>query len=191
MRFRTVLGASVFAMSLSVAHAELREIDDAQAPDKATPMAEWTPVQQWSRPGSGRGPSTWGYNGKLGMLVFADEMGDKLSELGRVTMIRSCFEYGEPEAKSALQWAICGPDVKAFNMKKLEGEVQAAGLSESGKKSVIDDVNTAITKAKKIGEAVEAAAKDDPGVAQVLKLADDAKAEWGKYIGANKAAFER
>jgi hypothetical protein len=194
MQSRTrVFGASVFAACLSVTTvmAEGKDIDDVEAPDKAKPMAEWTAAQQWSRPGSGRGPASWGYNGPFGWVVFADEMGDKLSELGRISMIRACFEYAESNASAAVQWAVCGSDVKAVNMKKLQSEVDAAGLSEYSRNGVLSDAKDTLEKMNKIGAAVEAAAKDDKGVAQILKLAEDAKAEWQKYIGANKAAFER
>jgi hypothetical protein len=166
-------------------------MDSIDPPDKAKALAEWTPGEQFNSRGRGRGPSAWGYSGAFGTAVFADEIGDKLSELGRVYFIDSCFEYGEESAKSALAWAICGTDVKAFNQKKLDAELDALKLDEWPRKNVLEDIKRTMDKATKIGAAVEAAAKDDKGVAQILKLADDAKAEWQKYIGANKAAFER
>lgn len=166
-----------------------RSIDDVKEPDKGSAISTWTPTQQWW-PNRGN-VSTHGYGSKFGMLVFADEMGDKLSELGRVTLIDRCFEYAQADTSATLLWAICGGDVKAFDERKLGAELKADGISVQSAVDVHRDAMEIVGKAKKIGEAVEAAAKDDPGVAAVLELADTARAEWTTYLGKHKDAFAR
>lgn len=189
-----LLGTSLVVMVLAgSAVAETRTIEDVEGPAKDAPMASWTPVQQYL-PTSGRGrafPSSLGYRDAGGMLMFADELGDNLSELGRLSVIYHCFAFPQGGARDALSWALCGSDVKALDLKKLEDELKAGGISPQSQATVLKSAQEWHATAMKIGEAVETAAKDDPGVAQVLALADSAKAEWSKWLSANKDAFGR
>jgi hypothetical protein len=191
MKSRTcVFGLALMAAWSTVAIAD-RNIDSVDPPDAGTPMSQWTPAQQYSPMSAGRGPSRWGYGGKFGLLLFADEMGDKLSEAGRFNLIQECIGYKKGGTEHTLLWAMCGPDVKAFDIKKFEAELKADQISEYSLGMTMKTVNDIYGNAKKLGETIEAAAKDDPGVAAVLKLTDEAKAEWQKYLGAHKAEYER
>jgi hypothetical protein len=188
---KSALWSAVVAIALvapSVAWAD-KSIEDVKEPDKTTPLSAWTPAQQWM-PSNTR-VSTHGYGEAAGMLVLADELGGKLSELGRVSLISRCFEYAQADTKAALMWALCGPDVKAFDMKKLEGELTSEGISADSRKRVLEEVDKIMQNAKKVGEAVDAAAKTDPGVAALLELPASARTDWNAYIGKNKDAFER
>ena len=195
MRWKTcVLRATVVALALATqAWADGRSIDDVEGPAKSAALSSWTPAQQYIpvRGRSGSSAAQLGYTGPGGLLMFADELGDKLSELGRISVIDHCFEYGEKATSSTLLWALCGPDVKAFDVKKLESELKADGISPESQKDVLEAAKRIHDKATQIGAVIEEAAKDDPGVAQVLKLADTAKAEWSKWLGSNKAAFDQ
>jgi len=186
---KRVLWSAVLAFAFAgprFAHAD-KKIEDVKEPDKGTSLSAWTPAQQWM-PLNAR-VATHGYGSAAGMLVLADELGDKLSELGRVSLIDRCFEYAEADTKSALMWALCGPDVKAFDRKKLESELTAEGIAESSRKDVLSEVDRIIAKAKKVGEVVDAA--NDPGIAALLKFPAAARTEWNAYIGKNKDAFAR
>jgi hypothetical protein len=194
MLSRSVLWPSVFGLAVVLAtpgraHADWRQVGDVKEQDKTTPVQSWTPGQQWLPSRTNR--PTMGYGSSAGMLVLADELGDKLSELGRASLIDRCFEYGKEDTTSSLMWALCGHDVKALDLKKAEAELTAEGATPEGTKEILDSVQEIKTRAQKIGDAVEAAAKDDPGVAAMLKLGDAARAEWTAYLGKNKDAFER
>jgi hypothetical protein len=190
--------ASACALSVTVvlcalpdtAHAnEGRRLSEIKEADKATPLASWTPIQQWLS--TRRSVERHGYGSNAGMLVFADELGPNLSELGRVAVIDNCFEYVKSSAEDALMWALCGPDVKAFDAKKLETQLKAEGIAPEDARDILRDVNDLLARAKKTGAAVEEAAKDDPGVAALLKVYESATAEWNAYLGKNKDAHAR
>jgi len=165
--------------------------DIVKMPDATTPFASWTAAQQWMPEYNHDARSDYGYSSNAGMLLLADELGDKFSELGRASMIQKCFRNASDDTKSLLIWALCGPDVKALDMKKLEKELDAEKVSANDKAEVIKTATEAYEKAKKVGATIEAAAKDDPGVQAVLKLSDTAKAEWTAYLAKNKAAFDQ
>lgn len=187
VRWSRLLCAAL-ALGPAVAHAD-RSIDDVQEPAKGAAITTWSPAQQWW-PNRGN-VATHGYGSRFGMLVLADELGDKLSELGRVSLIDRCFEYAQPDTSATLLWAVCGPDVKAFDERKLGAQLKADQISVESAVDVHKEAMEIVAKAKKIGDAVEAAAKDDPGVAAVLKLADASRAQWATYLEKNKDAVAR
>ena len=160
------------------------------APDKTAPLSTWTPVQQWMPHQGNRGdPRTdYGYGSLAGALALADELGDKFSELGRASLIDTCFKNIKADESGTLAWAMCGNDVNALDLKKLEAELTAEGVAPG---QIVADATEALDKAKKIGAAVEALAKDDPGIVAVLKLGDAARAEWTAYLAKNRAAADR
>lgn len=160
-------------------------------PEKTTPFAEWTAAQQWMPEFRDDARSDHGYSSNAGMLLLADELGDRFSELGRASLIQKCFRTIQPDTKALMAWALCAPDVKALDMKKLEKELDAEKVTGDAKADVLQTVKEAMEKAQKIGAIIEAAAKDDPGVQQVLKITDTAKSEWTAYLGKNKAAFDQ
>jgi hypothetical protein len=172
----------------ALAAADKRDFDDVPNADKATPLQDLSPAQQWWR---GRNTKDWGYGGKFGLLVLADELGDKLAETGRISMISRCLGSAQPEAASALAWAVCGPDVKAFDIKKFEQQLAVDNLSPDVRQAAVKEVQEIIDKAKKVGEGVEAAAKDDPGVAAILKAGEQGRSEWAAYVGKNKETYAR
>ncbi|MEO8701366.1 MAG: hypothetical protein ABI867_15065 [Kofleriaceae bacterium] len=181
------------ALLIPATAAAEKSIDDIKAPDKTAPFTSWTAVQQWMpQVGHGSNPRTdFGYGNESGWLVLADELGDRFSELGRASLIDLCFRRAEEGGRSALAWAICGDDVGKLDVKKAAAELTAEGISGASKTEVMKQVVEAFEKAKKIGASVEAAAKSDPGVAAIVKLGADARAEWAAYVGKNKDAYAR
>ncbi len=163
-----------------------------EKPDAKAAIMGWTPLQQWMPYQHGQSPAwTYGYGNLAGALLLADELGDKLSELGRASLVSRCF--GElsfrVEATSTLIWAMCGPDAKALDLKKLESELASAKPDE--KAAVLADAQEIKDGALKVGAFMEAAAKDDPGLQQLFKVTDTAKTEWTAYISKHKIEFER
>ncbi len=181
--------ALALAWGPTLAHADApggKSIGDIKA-DKKAPFLSWTPAQQWML-GTG---SDYGYGNPSAALVLADELGDRLSQIGRASLITNCFTNANADSTSALTWALCGNDVAALDLAKLDAELVAEGISQDSRTSVMNDVKSTLASAKKVGAAVEAAAKSDPGVAAVLKLADTARAEWAAYASKNHDAILR
>jgi hypothetical protein len=155
--------------------------DDIKKPEKTVSLAEWTPVQQYKF-GDDIFNST-----RIGRMAEADIFGDKLSQLARAQLVQECLKYAKPDANAAAVWAICGDDAKALDLKKAEAEVNAEAGGDRDSERALEEVKDAKEKADKIGAAVEAAAKDDKGIASILKIGDDARAEWKAYAGKNSA----
>jgi hypothetical protein len=160
--------------------------DEVKKPDKTTPIADWTPVQQWKF-----AQDLFNTN-RVSALMYADMMGDKLSELGRAWMLEKCINGGrEANAEATAVWAVCGADAKALDLKKAEAEVKAEAAGDREGERVLEQIKNIKENGAKIGAAVEAAAKDDPGLQKVLKLADDAKAEWSAWVDKNGDLYAR
>lgn len=169
-----------------------KSIDDIKHPDAKASFASWTPAQQWMTRDGDR--VAYGYSSEVGALLLADELGDKLSETGRASLIADCFSaiYSNDElANSLIPWAVCGDDVKKLDLKKLDAELAAEGVGTESRADVVKEATAILDKAKKYGAAVDAAAKDDPGVALFLKTATDARAEWNTWLGKNKEVYDR
>jgi hypothetical protein len=186
---RHLLAVAWLIPSLAVADT----IGDVKPPAKERAIQSWTPVEQYM-PADPRGNSArseYGYGNNASMLLLADELGDKLSELGRASMVDVCFKNQDANTSSTLLWAMCGSDARAIDETKLAAELDRANISPESKASVVKHVAAVKAHALQIGEAIETEAKSDPGLAQILKLADAAKAEWGTYIDKNKDAYAR
>ncbi len=184
-----VLAAALAALIPVSASADT--IENVKMPDKTAPFSSWTAVQQWMPflGHAGNARSDYGYGNESGWLVLADELGDKLSELGRASLVDQCFRNVDEGSKAALVWALCGDDTNKVDLRKVDAELTAAKITD--KADVMAKIKEALDKAKKVGASVEAAAKSDPGIASVLKLAVDARAEWAAYAGKNGDAIGR
>jgi hypothetical protein len=165
-----------------------KDIGELKAPDPKAAFSSWTPAQQWMPSFRSDPRGDHGYGTLAGSLALADELGPRFSELGRASLIEKCFARAKEDTESSMAWALCGNDVKTLDLKKLEAELAAEGITAA---PVLEDVKVALTKAQKIGAVVEAAAKDDPGLATLLKTGDAARAEWTAYLGKHKADFDR
>lgn len=182
------LSSSVSSVSESEAtpsrKAGGKSIGQLEGADPKAALATWTAAQQW-RPGRDWGLG-YGYDSLAGGAALADELGEHLSELGRASWIIKCLGNQNEDATATLAWAICGGDVAALDLKKLEAELGAADISADSQDNVLREAREALEDAKKVGEAVTAAAKSDPGVASLLKLAAEARTEWAAYASSHK-----
>ena len=158
--------------------------------DAKSSIQAWTPLDQGE---SNERRSDLGMSANSGMLLLADELGDKLNELGRANFIIACFGRLEAAAgtKALMEWALCGHDVKVFDRKKLAKEL----ADNKAPPALVEQIDQALAEpyavAQKIGATIEAEAKTDPGIKLVLAQADAARAEWKTYIGTHKADFDR
>lgn len=181
------------AKPAEVADTGTKRIEDIDAPAKTDPIQGWTAVQQWM-PGRGHGSdnrNTYGYGSLSGMAVLADELGPRLSHLGRASLLEKCFDNIKDDATGAIAWAVCGTDARTFDLKKAEAELVKEGVKRESRTEVLAQAKAAHEKATKIGAAVEAAAKEDPGVAKISKLADAAREEWTAYASKHQATIDR
>lgn len=135
--------------------------------EKTAPIWERTPDQQYDLTYRSDLPAS---------AAILDQYNDKLSPNGRWGFVYKCFESytSAGRTEQIILWALCGEDFKALDVAKL-------GLSDT-KQSRIEEW-------KKIGTGIEAEAKDDPGVASILKQTEAAKADWKKFEVANHDAI--
>jgi hypothetical protein len=176
------IAAIALALTPTTALAD-KKLSELPKADPKAPLGSWTPVQQWQE-GDGitsSDPDPW--------MLLADELGPKLSELGRARVIQNCLRHAEKLETGAIAWSVCRHDVNALDLKKLEAELTAAGITD--KTSTLDYVKDILKTARMTGDPIEALAKTEPGVQQILKRADDARAEWAAYEAKNKAAYDR
>jgi hypothetical protein len=141
--------------------------------------SEWSPLQQYKAMGGG---ST---HYAIPALIMADELGDRLSQAGRLAVIYGCLGNQDKGVRSAALWAICSADVEVFDVNALDKELQQEGLSERARKSLLEDATRSLKEAKEIGAAVTAAAKDDPGVAALVDMGKTARDEWSAFASAH------
>lgn len=177
------------AKPAEVADTGTKRIDDIDLPAATAPIQNWTPVQQWM--GGSDKRSTYGYGSLSGMAVLADELGPRLGHLGRASLLAECFDGIKDDATGAIAWAVCGNDARTFDLAKAEAELVKEGIKRESRTEVLARAKEIHDKATKIGAAVEAAAKDDPGVARILKLADAAREEWTAYASKHQATIDR
>ena len=166
-------------------------------PSGKVAVTAWTPAQQYLREGGWgsyapeeRQREALGYGKGFPSLVLADDLGDKLSHLGRLSLIEECFHQVEPTATAAVIWAVCGADVRAVDLARAEAELRAEGIGAAERKRVLADSAKLVAAAKEVGAVVEAAAKDEPGLAAVLAAGEAARAEWKAFAGGHRALLE-
>lgn len=166
-----------------------RRIDDVKPPEPSAPLSTWTAAQQWAPRDKWGGD--FGYHSLAGGVALADELGDQLSQLGRISLVDKCFRNLKEDASSAIAWAVCGDDVAAVDLKRAEAELNAEGIGPASRDEVMAHAREVVDAARKIGAAVEAAAKDDPGVDKMIKLRGAAREEWTAYASTHKDAIAR
>ena len=100
------------------------------------------------------------------------DLGDAGAWWGFIDQCYATFR-GTTRTEQIVLWALCRDDLKALDESTLTLEENRANVKEW----------------KKLGAAIEAEAKDDPGVALILKQADAAKADWKAFEEKNHAAI--
>jgi hypothetical protein len=154
-----------------------KKLEDIAVPGAASKRQSWTPLQQYAfiKKTTNRYPA----------ILIADELGDKLSQAGRIALIANCVQSAQEDVVSAALWAVCGPDVEAFDVNALQKELQQEGLSGEARKQFVGYANNVIAKSNKVGAAMTEAAKDDPGVAAVVAMGKSAREEWKAFASSH------
>jgi hypothetical protein len=115
-------------------------------------------------------------------VVVIDQYGDKLTFdpgvsggawWGYLDKCGDSLERADDHVQQVVLWAVCGDDIKAVDERKLKA----------------DEDKTNIPAWKKLGAAIEAEAKEDPGVALILNQVEAAKADWKTFEAKNHAAI--
>ena len=155
-----------------------KTLADLPVPSDQVPVTSWMPAQQYLDVETRSG---LGFHGLVGSLALADELGAKLSHLGRISLVKACIGRAEPEVRYAIRWALCGDDVRAVDLASADAELRAAGIGGEARKELMDASTALVANAMKLGAVVELAAKDDPGIAAILAVGKAARAEWKDY----------
>ncbi len=135
--------------------------EDKQAPSKLDAIGQYAMIKQASFPN--RDP-----------LYALDQLGSRLSAAGRLAYIENCLHATNPA-----EWALCQPDIDAFDRKQIGVEMHADKTPRGYERMTIR-VAAARVQAKLPARA--AAVKElmakDPGYAQLFAVAATAHKEW-------------
>jgi hypothetical protein len=156
-----------------------KQLDDFEK--LAAKRGTWSPLQQYHAIAQ-TGAST---PDPYVAFAIADELGDRLSQAGRLGVLQVCFKHDAKDATSSALWAACAADVEAFDAEGLATELQAEGLRTGASKRFVTDARAKLAAAKAIGAAVTDAAKGDPGVAQIVAMGKTAGEEWKAFAAAH------
>lgn len=151
-----------------------KQLEDV--PEAPAHYASWSPVQQYKKLLA---------NDSYSSLIIADELGDRLSQAGRLAVVRTCFAPAHAAASSAALWAICEADVEALKLDSALAELKKEGIDKDVRAKVLEDGKKALEHARAVGAAVAAAAKDDPGVAAIVAMGKTARSEWRDFASAH------
>lgn len=145
--------------------------------DPKKPWSQLSPYEQWNGMEHNAIAAGKMYGG-VDAAYFADALGTKLSELGRLGWVNKCMV--RPDSSSApVTWAICQPDIDLLDSKKILAEVKsdknipveermAFRLAVDGLKQKLAD---------HAADVKQLLAKD-PVYAQIFDVAKKARAEW-------------
>jgi hypothetical protein len=136
-------------------------------------LGTWSPLQQYNAIRS--------KSDAYAVFMIADELGDRLSQAGRLAVIERCLKDKPKDVTSSSLWAACAADVDAFHVDGLAKELQAEGARTSASQRFLSDASATVTEAKAVGAAVIEAAKGDPGVAEIVAMGKTARDEWKAF----------
>ena len=161
-----------------------------------TDVVDWATSEQWRRNApslaydpklaiSARGAveqyaSIKAASGSEDLLYVLDAHGEKLTEAGRLGFIERCLE-----AKRPAEWALCQPDLDAFDAKKLSAELRA-DTKRSGYERMVVRIAAYMVQPKLAARAkeVEALLAKDPGYKTLFATAATARAGWAARVDA-------
>jgi hypothetical protein len=105
---------------------------------------------------------------------IADAFGAKLSESGRLAYVRSCLR-----SQQVVQWAMCQPDVDAFDTRRIAAELHAdkdhSGFERFMARLSMDRVRAGLAKH---AAEVKQAGERDPAYAKMFAIAAQTRNEW-------------
>lgn len=107
---------------------------------------------------------------------FADAMGDKLTEVGRLAYILRCIHSESDGSTAAANWAVCQPDIDALDRGKLAAEIRS-DTAHSGLDRTMTRVKVYLLDAtlKAHAEKVKAIIASDKAYATMFQAAAGAR----------------
>lgn len=141
--------------------------------DPKAAWSTWSPIDQYA----GLVNSTLGDSSRaVDPAYLADAFGARLTEVGRLGYIETCLgSRAEP-----VEWAICQPDIDAFDAAKFASELRTdprGGFYRMAVRIRRHELTQALAER---AEKVKALKAKDPGYAQMFTLAETARKDWGK-----------
>ncbi len=143
--------------------------------DKKIAWSKLSPVQQF-------GLIAGDFN-EDGAAYTADALGPKLTEVGRFAYIHKCLRARDNE--QPVVWAMCQPDIDAFDRKKFANEVRmdtaVTGSDRMAMRLLVQDYDQQI---KDHADAVKKLIAKDAGYATVFKTAEQGYKDFAKVDAA-------
>jgi hypothetical protein len=111
---------------------------------------------------------------------LTDAFGAKLSEAGRLAYITVCLGSNS----GPVDWAICQPDIAAFDARKLATELRADTVDDGYRRMVVRIAAYQLQpKLAEHAAAVKALVAKDPGYARMFAIAETSRKDFGKTDG--------
>jgi len=119
---------------------------------------------------------------------LADALEPRLSEAGRLAYIGWCLRSRN---ENAVLWAMCQPDIDAFNVKKLSDELRA-DKDHSGYERFTIRLNAYRFRSDlaEHAKAVKAKKGEDPAYAKMFEIAAATRKDWAAKRSANAALYD-
>ena len=147
--------------------------------------AESSPIDQYQQIESAGGAQVYGDT-----LYIADLLDSRLTEVGRLALIRWCVGTapGEEVAghANAVKWAVCQHDIDAFDRKKFDEQIRSDTAHKGDARMWMRLVAYALpARLKEHADAVHQIWKQDPAFKQAFDLAAQARADWTSLAAAS------
>jgi hypothetical protein len=122
-----------------------------------------------------------GASSRTDITYLADALGANLSELGRFAFVEQCLEGGTDARE--VRWAVCQPDVAAFDPARLAAELRASVKAHDGFQRTIIRLDVRRVRAKLAAHAAEVKAliAGDEAYGKLFALADAARKDWDAH----------
>jgi hypothetical protein len=143
------------------------------AAQRNSPSLKYDPKQAWSAYDAIDQYANLAH-GQIESHYLADALGTRLTETGRLGYLRRCLE-----SKKIGEWAICGPDLAAFDPAKVAGELRASTRHDGYERTVIRlEVDGAVKRLAERSAAMKQLVAKDPGYGRLFEIATDARAKF-------------
>lgn len=172
-----LVSSALLASTHGSAAADPDYIRGVKLPDPHAPLTSWTAAQQYMPDEVSR---HYGFPAWDGWMVLADELGDRLSQLGRAAMMHECFGTNAASAY-LMSWAMCRTDFAALDLAKVEAELVAAGVAADERADTMTRIKRDYANAKAVVDKLDGEAPRDPGLQKLLTDVEAGKQEWAAY----------
>jgi hypothetical protein len=159
--------------------------------DQDTKLA-WTtmgPLDQFAAISNGL-PNGGNGNSGSDYTYLADALGPRLSESGRLAYIYQACTRNNSDA-TALEWAVCMPDLQLLDRKKLATEVRADTTHKPLHRMIVRiRAYELAAKVKEMSAEWKKAKDKDPAYAKMFDIAEATRKEWDRLWKIEAAALD-